>query len=126
MISEKTLKNWCSALGLYREHAGALRSTDEPEAFDAMGVLLQLVDPDGWHLVSMSWQHTLARGSHYVSTDLIPHDVQAELARLTDVEHMDHEYIAGYLRCTMPARIQRHERELEQAEHGDERAEACA
>ena len=81
MISEKTLKNWCSALGLYREHAGALRSTDEPEAFDAMGVLLQLVDPDGWHLVSMSWQHTLARGSHYVSTDLLPHDVQAELAR---------------------------------------------
>jgi len=126
MISEKTLKNWCSALGLYREHAGALRSTEEPEAFDALGVLLQVIDPDGWHKVSVSWQHTLSRGSHYVSYDLLPEDVQAEIARLTDVEHMGHEDIAGYLRCTMPARIARHERELERAELGNERAEACA
>lgn len=137
MISEKTMKEWVAALlsGRYEEHEGHLRCYEHPERFDVMGILLDVIDPDGWGLVSPGnqssshealWSHSLASSPFTPSPDLLPGDVMLELFHRTDLDHAGHAEIAEYIMATLPARIQRHELELEQVELGAEYAEACA
>lgn len=112
MIDEKTMKAWAADLcsGQYASHCGALRHLTQ-DRFDPLGVLLDLLVPDGW---DERGHHLYSAGRHSIDTDVLPSSYQQEITRLYDEEHASFEEIATFIRETYPSLLAHHQA-LEQA-----------
>lgn len=90
MIDAKTKEAWVKALrsGRYGQARKALRGDG---CFCVLGVLLDVVDPDGWSpgpVCDGRWGHNMEGDLTEVSPDLLPFMTQHELMGLNDGAHL--------------------------------------
>lgn len=110
MIDKALMLKWIDALrsGKYAQTRGFMRT---PEGFDAMGVLLDVINPKGWGEASKAHEGAMVyipythKGCVY--TFQLPYDISDQLGfyesdtfkmiALNDKQCLDFEQIADYL-----------------------------
>ena len=115
------MMSWVSAMlgGNYEEERQDLRSADG-KAYDPLGVLLDVIDPDGWYRETAMcrdtwwWAHDLTQGSG-LDTEVLPMDLQAEIVRRWADDKESWEEVASFVSEVLPARIAHEHQRLERA-----------
>jgi len=114
MISKDVKDAWIAALrsGRYEQAEGAMarETPDGQRCYCALGVLADIIDPCGWspdeEMHGSYLTHTLARNDYaYLNEDVLPIEVQQQLADLNDCELACLASIASWIDANVAAEV---------------------
>lgn len=114
MLTKEQKTKWVAALrsGKYKQGAGCLRSYNYGYVYCCLGVLCDIIDPDGWnaefgtHYGCPTFSHPFfTNNPEYVDTVKLDEGYVDNLVAMNDLKKCTFEQIADYIEECVPAAL---------------------